>query len=90
MQTTAVNATSAASVVAALTRNATGFVAVASSLLVALGQNKTLDVEQAIRNIVNNQTGETGYPTTAVNSTVPPPPPSFPHHNWNNVCILVE
>jgi len=68
--TTAVNATSAASVVAALTRNATGFVAVASSLLVALGQNKTLDVEQAIRNIVNNQTGETGYPTTAVNSTV--------------------
>lgn len=68
--TTEVDATSADSIIAALTRNATGFVPVANSLLVALGQDKSEDVEEAIRNIVNNQTGETGYPTTAVNSTV--------------------
>lgn len=67
---TGVDPTSAASIVSTLTANATAFVQVANSLLVALGQNKTLDVENAIRNIVNNQTGNTSYPTTAVNSTI--------------------
>jgi hypothetical protein len=67
---TEIDATSASSIIAGLTRNATGFVPVANSLLVAIGQNKSTDVENAIRNIINNQTGETSYPTTAVNSTV--------------------
>ena len=64
------DATSASSVLSTLSANSTGYVQVANSLLVALGQNKSSGVESAIRNIVNNQTGDTSYPATAINNTV--------------------
>ncbi len=70
VQSTQVDATSASSILATLTANSTGYIQVANSLLVAIGQNKSSGVESAIRNIVNNQTGNTSYPATAINNTV--------------------
>ena len=70
VQNTEADATSASSILATLNANSTGYVQVANSLLVALGQNKSSGVESAIRDIVNNQTGNTSYPATAINNTV--------------------
>lgn len=70
LQSTEIDATSATSIINALTSNSSGYIPVANSLLVALGQNKSSGVQGAIRNIVNNQTGNTSYPATAVNNTV--------------------
>lgn len=73
LQSTGIDATSAASIISGLTANSSGYVAVANSLLVALGQNKASGVESAIRNIINNQTGNFSYPATGINNTVSMP-----------------
>ena len=56
------DATNATSVINAITTNSSGFVSVANSLLVALGQQKSSAVESGIANVVNNQTGNMSYP----------------------------
>ena len=61
-QNTTVDATNATSVINAITTNSSGFVSVANSLLVALGQQKSSAVESGIANVVNNQTGNMSYP----------------------------
>jgi hypothetical protein len=64
VQDVTVDALNATSILESLQANSSGFIAVANSLLVALGQNKSSEVESAIKNLVNNSTGEISYPAT--------------------------
>lgn len=70
VQTISTDSTLPSSILSTLLANNTGYIQVANSLLVALGQNQSSAVESAIKGIVNNSTGNTTYPSTPVNSTV--------------------
>ena len=84
LQNVTVDALNATSILSTLTANSTGFIPVANSLLVALGQNKSDEVEAAIKNLVNNSTGNASYPATPLSQNV------TPHHNKYALSTCIQ